>query len=233
MIVLVAVLGIIFGSVANALISRLPLDIPWHKGRSVCDSCKHELSFWDLFPVFSFLFLLGRCRYCHKTIPVRNLVVEIFMGLFFILGYLSNLSYLGYVIIFASVVIAVMDWEVMLISDTMLGVLGVAVFLSNLGNLSYLWGALLGIGFIGAIWLTTKKRAMGEGDIFLMGILGYWLGLPKTITALWWAFVIGAAISVVLMILKLKTRKDQIAFGPFLLIGAWIAYTWGCGVFCF
>jgi leader peptidase (prepilin peptidase)/N-methyltransferase len=229
MIILVGTLGAILGSVANALISRLPKDIPWSKGRSVCDFCKHQLSPLDLIPIASFIFLFGKCRYCKKPILVRNLLVEILMSVFFVLGYLSNLSYLGYVIIFASVVIAVMDWEVMLISDKMLWVLGGAVLLSG-GD----WrGALFGAGFIGGIWLITKKRAMGEGDIFLMGILGYWLGFNKTIMALWWAFVLGAAVSVVLMILKLRTRKDQIAFGPFLLIGAWIAYTWGCGVFCF
>lgn len=224
MIILVGILGAIFGSVANALISRLPLDIPWSRGRSVCDNCKHKLGLLDLIPIISFLFLFGKCQYCHKKIPIRNLIVEILMSIFFILGYLSSLSYLGYVIVFASVVIAVMDWEVMLISDKMLWLLALAVFFN--------WGMLLGVGFIGGIWLITKKRAMGEGDIILMGILGYWLGLNRTIMALWWAFVLGAIVSVILMILKLKTRKDRIAFGPFLLIGSWIAYTWGCGIFC-
>ena len=230
MIILVGILGAVLGSVANALISRLPLNIAWSKGRSVCDHCKHELSILDLFPIFSFLLLGGRCRYCKKKIQIRNLVVEISMSIFFILIYYYQLSIIYYLLMFVSVVIAVMDWESMLISDKMLFILAGAVLLTGHGDCR---GALLGAGFIGLLWLVTKKQAMGEGDILLMGILGYWLGLSKTITALWWAFVIGAIVGIILIFFKIKTRKDPIAFGPFLLIGSWIAYTWGCGVFCF
>ena len=65
------VIGITAGSVANAIIYRLPRGIVWHKGRSICPNCKHNLSFLDLIPVLSFIFLGAKCRYCKKPIPWR------------------------------------------------------------------------------------------------------------------------------------------------------------------
>ena len=107
------VFGAVFGSTANALIDRLPKKISWTKGRSVCDTCKHELKIIDLIPIVSYLSLinnaplhpplksnlrfaskavrggnLGRwfsasCRYCHFPIPARNFLLEVWMAVGF------------------------------------------------------------------------------------------------------------------------------------------------------
>src|SRR3989344_5493756 len=89
--------GVIAGSAANALIDRLPRGESWVRGRSKCDSCKHELGFWDLIPLLSYLWLRGRCRYCRKKIPMRNFWVELGLGVgFFLISYLGNLGDLSY-----------------------------------------------------------------------------------------------------------------------------------------
>lgn len=213
-------IGAAAGSVANAVIHRLPRHISWWKGRSVCPQCEHQLSLLDLIPIFSYLFLRGRCRYCHSPIPIRYLLVELFLGSAFALSYLSNLGTLSYFMIWITTVIAVMDWETMLVSDWLVLIWGGLVFLSNLSNL---WGALVGIGVIGGIWMITRGKAMGAGDIGIAAVAGLWLGWPGILVALWMAFVVGAIVGVI----KLRSLKGKIAFGPFLILGAWVAYLWG------
>ncbi|OGD08879.1 hypothetical protein A2397_05950 [Candidatus Amesbacteria bacterium RIFOXYB1_FULL_44_23] len=82
--IILFLLGAMMGSAANALIDRLPRNESWVSGRSHCDKCKHVLNWYDLLPVFSYLLVKGKCRYCKSPIPPRNLLVEMFLGLAFI-----------------------------------------------------------------------------------------------------------------------------------------------------
>ncbi|MEK7164133.1 MAG: prepilin peptidase [Patescibacteria group bacterium] len=224
MIFLMFVLGVIAGSVANAVIYRVPRGVSWYKGRSFCPNCKHALSSCDLLPIASYLLLRGKCRYCQSPIPVRYLLVELFLGVGFVLSPLSNLG-----ILWVSTVIAVMDWETMLVSDWMVLIWGgLVVVSSGIGGIS---GGLVGMGVIGGLWLITNKKAMGSGDIGIAAVLGLWLGFPKIITALWVAFVIGGIYGGYLLITKKAKLKTAVPFGPFLILGGWIAYTLSYGVF--
>ncbi|MEK7064315.1 MAG: prepilin peptidase [Patescibacteria group bacterium] len=223
-------IGAVAGSVANAVIYRLPRGLSWVRGRSVCPDCKHNLGFWDLIPVLSWVMLRGKCRYCHSPIPYRYLLVELLLGSAFTLSYLSNLGILSYFMIWITVVIAAMDWETMLVSDWLVGIWAILVILSHLGdlsNLSYLGGAMAGIGVIGGIWILSKKHAMGEGDIGIAAVMGLWLGWPRVAPALWISFVAGAVYGLWLLVVGRKTMKSKIAFGPFLILGSWIGYLWG------
>ncbi len=221
--------GIVAGSVANALIYRLPRGISWYKGRSFCPNCKHRLSLFDLIPIFSYLFLRRRCRYCDSPIPIRYLLVELFMGVGFVLSPLSNLG-----ILWITTVIAVMDWETMLVSDWLVAFWAILILVSNFDiRISNLYGILFGIGIIGGIWLITKKKAMGSGDIGIAAVLGLWLGFPKIITALWLAFVIGGIYGAYLLLTKKAKLKTAVPFGPFLILGGWIAYTISNGILSF
>ncbi len=220
-------IGAVAGSAANAMIDRLPRRESWFKGRSHCDKCDHALGILDLVPVVSYLALGGKCRYCRSPIKRRNLFVEIFLGVAFAVSYLSSLGSLSYLMIWVMTVIAVMDWETQLVSDWLVALWGGLVFLSYLGNLSYLWGAVVGIGVIGGIWMISKGKAMGEGDIGIAAVAGYWLGWPKIAPALWISFVAGAVYGSWLLVHGRKTMKSKIAFGPFLIFGAWVGYVWG------
>jgi leader peptidase (prepilin peptidase)/N-methyltransferase len=204
--------------VANAIIYRLPRGISWYKGRSFCPECKHTLSFWDLLPIASYLLIGGKCRYCHSPIPLRYLLVELFLGVGFVLSPLSNLG-----ILWVSTVIAIMDWETMLVSDWLVLIWGVLTIFNVQYSVSNLYGLLAGAGTIGGIWLITKKKAMGSGDIGIATVLGLWLGYPKIINALWLAFVIGGIYGAYLLLTKKAKLKTAVPFGPFLIVGGWIA----------
>ena len=140
-------LGAVAGSAANAVIDRLPRRESWLRGRSRCDKCGHVLGVWDLIPVFSYVVLQGKCRYCHRSIAVRNLLVELVMaGSFVYLSNLGNLSYLG--ILWITLIIAVMDWETQLVSDWLVLFWGgLAVVSSGIG-MGNMWGAAVAVGVV-------------------------------------------------------------------------------------
>ena len=119
--------GAVVGSAANAIIHRLPRGVSWWKGRSLCPQCKHTLAWYDLIPLLSYLILGGKCRYCHRLIPLRYLLVELVMAAGF--GYLHSPIWAA--ILFVTVIIAVMDWESMLVSDWMVVIWGGLVVVSS------------------------------------------------------------------------------------------------------
>lgn len=218
------IIGITAGSVGNAIIYRLPRGIAWHSGRSICPNCNHTLSFLDLIPILSYILLGGKCRYCKKSISWRYFIVEILSGLIFLNFQLSGFLY------WIMLIIAFIDWETMLVSDLLIAIWAILVVLG--GGTSIL-GGLVGLGIIGIIWALTRGKAMGAGDIEIAAVLGLWLGFPKIITGLWLAFVIGGIYGAFLLITKKAKLKSQIPFGPFLLIGGLIAYTYCYGILCF
>ncbi len=229
MIFVLFVLGTVAGSVANAVIYRLPRGKSWMRGRSQCPDCEHELSAFDLIPIFSYLFLRGRCRYCHSPIPIRYLLVELFLGSAFTVSHLSHLSFLSYLIIWVMTVIAVMDWESMLVSDWLVGSWLILVLLSMNYELitMNLLGAAVAAGVIGGMWVVSKGKAMGSGDIEIAAVMGLMLGWPKIISALWLAFVLGGVYGIWQLAIGKKKMKSVIPFGPFLILGTLIAYVWG------
>ena len=99
--------------------------------------------------------------------------------------------------------------------------------ISNFEFLNNFYGLLVGVGVIGGLWVLTKKRGMGEGDIGIAAVMGWWLGWPRVAPALWTAFVAGAAYGLWLLAVGKKTMKSRIAFGPWLILGAWVGYVWG------
>lgn len=258
------VFGAVFGSAANALIDRLPKNISWTKGRSVCDSCNHELKIIDLIPIVSYLSLINNaplhpplnlrggnlsrwfsasCRYCQSPIPSRNFWVEILMGAAFVVINSHMLSYssvLLSLIFWVTTIIAVMDFETRLVADVMVIVWGVLVFFNNqisitnnqiifnsLNLKSDFLGLLVSIGIIGGIWLFSKGKAMGAGDIGIAAVMGWWLGWPNIAAGLWVAFVTGAVYGVIKLIKRSSKLRDEVAFGPWLILGCWVGFLFG------
>lgn len=216
------VFGAVFGSVANALIDRLPRQESWFSGRSHCDKCKHTLSVFDLIPIVSYLWLRGKCRYCHSPIKIRNLVVELILAIGFVVVNSWSLA----LILWITVTIAIMDWETQLVSELLVAVWVVVVVvshLSNLSDLSHLIGLFVGIGLIGGIWALSRGKAMGFGDVEIAAVMGFWLGWPNIFWALEIAFISGALVGVLQILVRKNKLKGRIAFGTFLIIGAWAA----------
>jgi len=234
--ILLFVIGAALGSAANALIDRLPRRESWVKGRSKCDQCGHELDWQDLVPIVSFLALRGRCRYCGKPIPYRNLAVEVFMGLAFVgvsqwASWPTALLLMG--MMWVSSIIAVMDWETRLVSELLVVVWGLLVIADkflisgSLINLNDFLGLAVGTGVIGGIWGLSRGKAMGFGDVEIAAVMGAWLGWQRVGVALWAAFVAGGVVGVIKVMMKSSHLKSEIAFGPFLVTGSWVAYLWG------
>lgn len=214
------VIGVIFGSAAGALAYRLPKGISWMRGRSKCDACNHELGWWDLIPIISYLGLRGKCRYCHSPIGIRNLIIEIVCGL----GFVAVPGVLLKAVFWVTVVIFVMDWETKLVAEILVVIWGILVLFMGGGDVR---GLVAGVSIIGGLWAVTRGRGMGFGDVEMALVMGWWLGWPKIMVALWLAFVVGGVIGGVRVIRGIGGMKSEIAFGPFLIIGTWIAHGMG------
>lgn len=237
MYLVVIIMGLITGSFLNAVIFRLNQKTSFVKGRSKCMSCKHELGVLDLIPVFSWLFLRGKCRYCKKKIDWQYPVVELGTAVLFVWALIetmhaSSVQTIFYFIIIAFlIIIFVYDLRYQLILDR---VSLPAIVIALLGNL-YLgeiwWSLLLGAGIGGGIFLlqfvVSRGKWVGGGDIRLGVLMGVLLGWEKTLVALFLAYVMGALVGVILIIKKKKQMGEAIAFGTFLVVGTLIALFYG------
>ena len=236
MLVLILILGLLIGSFLNVLIDRLPKGEQLLKGRSRCDFCKKTLRWFELIPLFSFLLQHGRCLRCHKKLSIQYPLVELATGIgFVVLYFLSshNLTVLlSYSLIFSSLlVIFVSDLKYQIIPDSMVvvGILGVIL---QGDSLQFPQGVTLWISaFVASllfylIWVITKGKSMGFGDVKLAFLLGLLLGYPKIVVALYTAFLTGATLGVILILKGKRTLKSKIAFGPFLIAGTLIALLW-------
>lgn len=128
-------------------------------------------------------------------------------------------------------VMTVTDWEHQIIPDSMLiglliGGIGRMLPFSYTALSPYLLSSLGAGGLFYFLWFLTRGKGMGFGDVKLAGVLGMILGFPAIVVALYVAFLTGAMIGVILMMLGSAGMKTKIAFGPFLLLGAFVSYFW-------
>lgn len=222
--------GLIVGSFLNCVIYRLETGRSFLQGRSFCPHCKHQLSFWDLIPVFSFLFLGGKCRYCYQKISWQYPLVELATGIIFfqtatIVSNISTGVYLLLIIPFL-VVIFVYDLKHYIIPDKVIYPAIAIVGIFNFQIINFL-SAILAASFFLVIVLASRGKGMGIGDIKLAFFMGLFLGWPSILVALFLAFLTGAIIGTGLIISKNKTLKSEVPFGPFLVVGTFIALFYG------
>ena len=207
-------------------------------GRSFCPSCKHKLNWRDLIPLISFFVLGRKCRYCRVSISLRYPLVEImtgvaFIAIFLFLGSALNTTLLFWLFI-ASCLIAVfwIDREQGIIPDELLILMllvAMPFFLTVSPSLviPHLATGMVSFLFFLGIVGVTRGRGMGMGDVKLAFVMGFLLGYPNVVVAFYAAFLTGAALSIILIIAKKKKLGDAIAFGPFLVIGFFIAFFLG------
>lgn len=238
--IFIFLLGLAIGSFLNCVIYRLEAGGSFLKGRSFCPHCKHILSFKDLIPIFSFLFLKGKCRYCGKKISWQYPLVELSTGILFVLIFYQTIYDLLttiYLLLTTSflIIIFVYDLKHYLIPDKIIYPAIVTVFIYNLLNTKYLIlntlpAALGAITFFLAIVLISRCKWMGWGDVKFAFFMGLFLGYPNIFVALFLAFFIGASIGLILIALGKKTLKSEIPFGPFLVSGTFLAIFFGEGI---
>lgn len=212
-------------------------------GRSRCMHCSHTLSVGDLVPVFSFLFLRGRCRYCKSKIAWQYPLVELLAAALSTLIYLQHGATLGYVFWFlvwmTLLFTAIYDIRHTIIPQScsiLLAVLAVASLMVSFDTLQplqpALWALLSGPVLalpLFLISLVSKGTWMGWGDSALELSLGWLLGIGAGLTALMLAFWSGAIVGILLLVAsRLKffryTIRSEIPFAPFLVLGAALAH---------
>ena len=234
--------GAIIGSFLNVCIDRLPAGKSLAYPPSACDACQHRLTWLDLFPVFSYLFLRGRCRYCQAKIPQRVFWVELGTGLLFALlfwrfGWKPILP-VSIVYCSALIVIALIDLNLHLILNKIVypfAILAAVInfFIPGLFSLhNFLFGLLGGaVGFL-ILFLPALiyRKGMGWGDVKMAGLIGLMVGFPNVIVAVFGGIILGGLMAVMLLIFKKKSRKQGIPFGPYLSIGTIIAILWGSNI---
>jgi len=185
---------------------------------------------FDNIPVLSFIIARGKCRYCKSKISFQYPFIELVTGVIFGLLYLRiGLSIkLIYDLVFASILlcVVVIDYKHEIIPDSLnliIGVVGLVMVVTtpDLSMKNAIYGFLIGGG---ALFLIALAGPMGGGDIKYMAATGVWLGLFPTVLTLMISFIIGGVISVLLILLRVKDRKDHIPFGPFLVIGTIACY---------
>lgn len=239
------ILGLIFGSFVNAWVWRTSKDISVAKGRSMCPHCKHELVAKDLIPLFSYLSLRGKCRYCHKPICIQYPLVELNTGILFAVLYLvlnpstvyGLMQFLIILVVSVLLVAAfVYDAKHMELPEKFM-LPAVALGVVSLGLKAYqngwngLTGQLIGLAVVvalyTALWFFSKGKWLGAGDIRIVAIMGLFLVPAQLIVGLFSAYLIGAVYGVYVL-RKAKSKKGiRVPFGPFLIIGFYIGLLWG------
>jgi len=221
---LTILMGFIIGSFLNVIIYRIP------RGESIvfppshCPFCQHRLGFWDLLPVFSYLRLKGRCRYCRNRISLRYPLVELLAGVMtFIWWRRIGLSADGIsllILTYALIAIALIDAEHQIIPNKItysLILFGLVIRWMQGEWLAALIGGLVGGGILFLIALIYPK-GMGIGDVKFLAMAGVFLGWYNAIWVLLLGSVLGTVVMLPLLWLRKMDRKTPFAFGPFLVV---------------
>jgi len=224
------IFGLVIGSFLNVCIYRLPVGKSIIEPPSACGTCGHRLAFLDMIPVLSYIFLGGKCRYCHTPYSPRYALVELMTGCLFALCgvfYLPGPELILAFLFTACLIITTfvdIDHQIILNEIVVLllagGIFNCAFFSRN--RLDNIYGMLLAGGLMLVIYLVSRG-GMGEGDVKLSFALGLWLGLSASLVLLLLAFVLGGIVGVALLLTGLKGRKDAIPFGPYLCMAGYIS----------
>ncbi|MFD2446226.1 prepilin peptidase [Bacillus sp. CGMCC 1.16607] len=227
--------GLFLGSFYNVVGLRIPANQSIVKPRSACPNCKHTLGPLELIPVLSYVFQRGKCRVCKTGISPLYPIMELLTGLLFlaapfILGWTYEL-WIAWTLISLFIIITVSDLAYMLIPDKiLLFFAGIFIIERFLIPLTPWWDSLLGaaIGFILLLIIAVvSKGGMGGGDIKLYTVIGFVIGSKLLLLSFFLATLIGAIFGIIGLALGILERKKPMPFGPFIAIGALLAYFYG------
>lgn len=219
--------GTIIGSFLNVVILRFNTGAGLN-GRSRCFSCGKDIKWYDLVPVFSYIFLMGKCRHCKSKISAQYPAVELLTGLIFVsafnkflpeIVFSNNLSvfysifFIDLLVLANLVVITVYDLKHKIIPDTFAIIFSVAALIKifilipvsdllNFPNFVFLLaGPILALPFY-LLWLISNGKWIGLGDAKLALGIGWYFGLAFGLSAVVIGFWVGAVVSVLLMVLN-------------------------------
>jgi len=236
-------LGLVFGSFLSAITYRIPREIDFVKGRSMCPKCNKTIAWYDNIPLISYLILRGKCRNCKTKISIRYPLIEFSTVIIFVALFAAQIQgqslqdvVLAYVysIIIALILeaIFIIDFEQQIIPDSLVFA-GIVVYILHfiITGSSLLFPNLIA-GFLSSILLLilhliTKGRGMGLGDVKFAVLGGLLVGINLFYIWLMLAFLTGASLGIILILGKKAGLKSQIAFGPFLIIAIPLTLLYG------
>jgi leader peptidase (prepilin peptidase)/N-methyltransferase len=231
--IIIFLYGIVIGSFVNVLIYRLPKKENIVTTRSHCMECGYQLAWYDLVPLFSWIFLRGRCRKCNARISVQYPIIEGLNGVLYVVIFLvckMTLDTLLYCLMASALLaLSVIDfrtYEIPVGINIFILCLGLVRIFTDLQN----WTEYA-IGFFSVsvvlllIYIVTKGRGIGGGDIKLMAASGLLLGYSRTILA----FILGCILGSVIHLIRMRVSKAdrQLALGPYLSMGIMISALFG------
>lgn len=259
----IAVLALLIGSFLNVVVFRLPkmLHREWtiqcyeflekpspastetfnlFTPRSRCPHCQHVIAAWENIPIFSFLFLKGRCSACKKPISWRYPFIEaLTMALSIVVAYYFGFSwqtFFALILTWSLLALAAIDIDHQILPDNItFPILWLGIII-NIQSLfcpvkEALFGVIVGYLFLWSLYwcfkLITGKEGMGYGDFKLLAMLGAWLGWQALPSIILLSSFSGAVVGITLIALKRQERSKPIPFGPFLALGGWITLIWG------
>ena len=226
---MLTLLGACVGSFCNVLIYRIPKGEEFVRTPSHCMTCGHQLRWYELVPVLSWLVQGGKCRGCGVKLSAQYPIVEAANGFMWLLtGILFRGDWLTvglYCGLFSLLLVAsVIDWREFIIPNGInlaIFLLGLVRLATDLQNwLFYLIGMLaVSLVFL-LLHILTGGNGLGMGDVKLVAAAGLLLGWPKMILAVLIGSVSGALIHSVRM---KRGAGRKLAFGPYLAAGIWLS----------
>ena len=225
--------GAILGSFGALCVVRIPKTESIISGSSHCDNCGRKLKWYELIPIFSYLFLKGRCASCGHKISKMSFVFEILSCLLSLMCYKSYGFSFNYLLILLFIidllVISFIDYyhqDIYLKTIIVLAILAIIYRLYNGGEIKDMLIGTLAISLSFAIVNLFKKDSFGFGDVELMAVAGFLLGIRKVLIATYIGIITAGVVAIYLLYLK-KTKAKHIAFAPFLSLGIIISLFFG------
>jgi len=265
-VVTALILGLLVGSFLNVVIYRLPvmMNTEWQQQcnellhpesaennvetetfnlstpRSRCPNCNHKIPYYENIPVFSYLFLKGKCSSCAEPISPRYALIELLTGILtavvawhFGFGWQAGAMML---LTWALIAMSFIDVDHQLLPDSItlpwlwLGLI-LSLFPIFVDTHTSLIGAAAGYLSLWSIFwlfkLVTGKEGMGYGDFKLLALLGAWMGWQLLPIVILLSSLVGAVIGVAMILILGRDRNIPIPFGPYLATAGWIAMLWG------
>lgn len=233
--VLFFILGLIFGSFYVNTGIRLCKKESIIYPPSHCDNCNHRLKFYELIPVFSYIFLKGKCKVCKKTISITYPVLELLTGALFLLSFhvfgFDIKILLALILSSVFILIVATDLNYYIIPDSILGITGILICLYNIldkglnqAAIYIVYGLIMFI-FMYCLMLVGnyifKKESLGGGDVKLLGVLG----ISFTPMLSFISLTLGAFLALIpALYFSIKTKDNIIPFGPFIVAAFLIVF---------
>jgi len=229
----IILIGLVFGSFLNVLIARIPKDENVAFPASHCPKCKTPLKIYHNIPVFSWLFLGGKCSFCKEKISIQYPIVEILTGTIFAAVYLKlGLSYLSMMIALSFsflLALSVIDYYIKMVPDSLnllamsaaiVAAMSLQGFILNFQNALLFVGGFALLRFYLSYFM--KREALGEGDLMVAGTMGAMVGVQLGLMAIFVSAVL--ALPVMLIMRNETDESKMVPYVPFLAMALFIVY---------